>query len=1296
MNAEEIFHEAVEISDPNERATYLDRVCGDNDKLRAQVEALLHADAEAGDFLESPAVEPDVTVDASPLIEGPGTRIGRYELLELIGEGGMGLVYLAEQKEPVKRRVALKIIKPGMDTKSVIARFEAERQALAVLDHPNIARVFDAGTTQAGRPYFVMEHVKGIPITTYCDKHKLDIEQRLKLFRQVCEGIHHAHQKGIIHRDIKPSNILVAVQDDKAVPKIIDFGIAKAATQPLTDKTFFTSQGQLLGTPQYMSPEQVDLATHDIDTRSDIYSLGVVLYELLAGVLPFEAERFERAALSQIQHTIREVEPASPSIRLTALGEGAKAIAASRGTQVIPLARRLHRELEWIPLKAMRKERVRRYRSASELADDIQNYLNGNPLIAGPETAIYRVKKFVRRHAGSVATVALVAAAIILGLVISAMMYYRSEKALQREAFARATAEQAEKTASERAEDLRQANYVNSIQSADSKYREGNIRQLRGLLESCPKDLRGWEWNRLNYISDQSIMTLRAHEGFLRAMVLSPDGRHIISAGQEGTIKVWDSVTGEELKTFRGHEGAVQALAVSSDGKRIVSGGLADTTIKVWDAETGEELRTIRGHNGGLSSVAFSMDGILIASASFVDRSVKVWDMTNGANVMTLPTGKDDIECVTFSPDGKYLASARGEGEVKIWELSTGIEAVTIEDAGAPVAFSPDSRCLVSGGDWDGSFEVWDVATGNPVTTFRGYQGPVSSIMFSPDGKQIAGDSGTNTVRIWDAETGEELRTFRGHEWIVGAVAFSPDGKRLISGSWDGTVKIWDLNVDREQLRLRGPQDIVRSIAFSPDGKCIASASHHGMVKLWDVRTGTEMTTLQRPGPWRRGLRHSVVFSPDGKHIAASSQGGLLRFWDAATRILEMTLGGRNGEVGPVAFSADGTRVAISTRSPAGEIRVLDPTNGKTITIFGGHKSRISAFAYGPDGKCIASGDNKGAIRVWESDTGTERARLPDTWSRNSITSIAFSPDGKRILFTNLGRGGRVLLWDWDPSKNELLHLLGGHTDVLTCSAFSPDGKRIISGSRDRTARVWDSTTATELLTLRAYVGVSAVAFSPDGKTVVVGGADGTVLIWESGAPGAGYEPRKTGAAATKLVDELQEKLGFYHDVINNLQNDVTLDISVRGLALQIANSRKWEDADKLRAEALEIVSSSSRNINEYRTASEKVEKANAWEPNDPAILSTLGAAQYRLSLYDEALATLTKATRILSDAGEECDPTTVAFMAMSLHRLSRTEQAKSTLEQLRELFEDDQLAYDILPQDFLAEAEKLIEGEEQ
>ena len=374
------------------------------------------------------ASDSSVTLESSMTIEGPGTKIGHYELLELIGEGGMGMVYLAQQKEPIRRKVVLKIVKPGMDSAQIIGRFEAERQVLAILDHPNIARVFDAGTTEMGRPYFAMEYVKGISITRYCDEKKLNIEQRLRLFEQVCEAIHHAHQKGIIHRDIKPSNILVCVHGDKAVPKIIDFGIAKAITQPLTNMTFVTFHGQILGTPEYMSPEQVDSATQDIDIRSDIYSLGVVLYELLAGFLPYEEESFGRHGFADMQRIIRELEPVSPSIRLTKLGERAKTIATSRSTQVVPLARRLQRELEWIPLKAMRKDRCRRYRSASEMADDIRNYLSGRPLIAGPETAIYRTKKFVQKHAGSVATVALVTVVILIGSIVSTTMYFIAEQ----------------------------------------------------------------------------------------------------------------------------------------------------------------------------------------------------------------------------------------------------------------------------------------------------------------------------------------------------------------------------------------------------------------------------------------------------------------------------------------------------------------------------------------------------------------------------------------------------------------------------------------------------------------------------------------------------------------------------------------------------------------------------------------------------------------------------------------------------------------------------------------------------
>jgi len=368
------------------------------------------------------------TIAAQMLLEQPGGQIGRYKLISVLGEGGMGIVYLAEQERPVRRRVALKVIKPGMDSKRVLARFEAEQQALALMEHPHVARVHDAGLTQSGRPYFVMEYVKGIPITEYCDKQRLTIEERLQLFLHVCEAVQHAHQKGIIHRDIKPSNILVSMENDQAIPKIIDFGVAKAMSQPLTERTLYTEEGQLVGTPEYMSPEQADMASEDIDTRSDIYSLGVLLYVLLTGVMPFDSNTFREGGVERIRQIIREADPKTPSTRLSRLGEEAGKIAEKRRTEIRTLAKRLHKELEWIPLKAMRKQRMERYRSASELADDIENYLKGAPLIAGPPSALYRLRKFMRRNQALVAGIAAVVAVLIAGVIVSTFFAIRAER----------------------------------------------------------------------------------------------------------------------------------------------------------------------------------------------------------------------------------------------------------------------------------------------------------------------------------------------------------------------------------------------------------------------------------------------------------------------------------------------------------------------------------------------------------------------------------------------------------------------------------------------------------------------------------------------------------------------------------------------------------------------------------------------------------------------------------------------------------------------------------------------------
>jgi len=424
-----IFAEALEKKTAKERAAFLDKACEGDGDLRSKVEGLLKAHKEAGDFLEVPAFEGKATLDESPLTEKPGTRIGRYKLLQLIGEGGFGVVYMAEQEKPIRRRVALKIIKLGMDTKQVIARFEAERQALAMMDHPNIARVFDAGATDTGRPYFVMELVKGIPITEYCDKNNLDTRQRLDLFIDVCKAVQHAHQKGIIHRDIKPSNVMITLHDGKPVPKIIDFGIAKATQHRLTEKTFFTEYRQFIGTPEYMSPEQAEMTGLDVDTRSDIYSLGVLLYELLTGTTPFEGDKLRSAAYDEIRRIIREDEPPKPSTRLNTLGDALTDVAKHRHVQPNQLCKIVCGDLDWVVMKALEKDRTRRYETANEFAADIGRHLGDEPVVAGPPSTAYRLRKFVRRNRAPVTSILAVLLVLIAGIVVSTIFAIEQTRA---------------------------------------------------------------------------------------------------------------------------------------------------------------------------------------------------------------------------------------------------------------------------------------------------------------------------------------------------------------------------------------------------------------------------------------------------------------------------------------------------------------------------------------------------------------------------------------------------------------------------------------------------------------------------------------------------------------------------------------------------------------------------------------------------------------------------------------------------------------------------------------------------
>jgi serine/threonine protein kinase len=588
--ANDLFLKALELRSPGERQEYLDGACAADAALRAEVESLLEASARAGSFLESPALAPRlaVTTDEPPVAEGPGTILGPYKLLEQIGEGGFGVVFMAEQMQPVRRKVALKVLKPGMDTRQVVARFEAERQALALMDHPNIAKVLDGGQTGSGRPYFVMDLVRGLPITDYCDQAQLTLQQRLELFVHVCQAVQHAHQKGIIHRDLKPSNVLVTVQDGASLVKVIDFGIAKALGQQLTDKTLFTGFAQMIGTPLYMSPEQAALSNVDVDTRSDVYSLGVLLYELLTGTTPFDKERLRQVGYDELRRIIREEEPPRPSTRISTLGQDAATVSAQRRSDPRQLSRLFRGELDWIVMKALEKDRNRRYESASAFAADVQRYLHDEPVQACPPSAGYRLRKFARRNKRALATGMLLSVMLLVavGAVVASALWAAAE-ARDRLAVEAATKKELERNL-----------YFTHIALAERELATHNPGRAEELLDACPKHLRGWEWHYLKRRRHVPELTLALGERLITgtgfSLDFSPNSRFLAAPCSGHTVKVWDLTTGEEVLVLRGHTGRVLCVAFSPDGRLLASAG-EDRTVKVWEILTG-------GGKGGVGS----------------------------------------------------------------------------------------------------------------------------------------------------------------------------------------------------------------------------------------------------------------------------------------------------------------------------------------------------------------------------------------------------------------------------------------------------------------------------------------------------------------------------------------------------------------------------------------------------------------------------------------------------------------------------------------------------------------------
>jgi serine/threonine protein kinase len=620
--AKALFLAASDLADPTGRAAFLDRECGGDAELRARVEALLRANDAV-----PPPVEvanrtsahtpngPNRTEDyGDPTARVGAVLAGKYKLIEAIGEGGLGSVYMAQQTEPVKRAVAVKVIKAGMDSAQVLARFEAERQALAMMDHPNIAKVFDAGTTDGGRPFFVMELVKGTPITQFCDERRLTPRQRLELFVPVCQAIQHAHQKGVIHRDIKPSNVLVALYDDRPVAKVIDFGVAKAAGQSLTEQTLMTGYGAVVGTPEYMSPEQASLNNLDIDTRSDVYSLGVLLYELLTGTTPVDRKSLAKAALLEVLHIVREVEAPRPSAKLSTL-DTLPSVAANRGTEPARLSRLMKGELDWLVMKALEKDRTRRYDTANGLARDIQRYLADEVVEARPPSVAYRVSKFVRRHKGQVIAASLVLLALLGGFVGTTLGLFEARRQEQLARDETGKKEKALRAEAERVKERDEANNelkhrlgVSAMVLANAAYDNRDFKLAAERLDKVPVGQRGWEWRYLKRQLRGGIFTLYGHQDPVTSVAFSPDGTRIVtgSGGQHEPFKakVWDARTGIHLFDLKGLPPRVPgvnipvvSVAFSADSKRIVTAG-GDRTARVGRDHRSAPARTKRTRGG--------------------------------------------------------------------------------------------------------------------------------------------------------------------------------------------------------------------------------------------------------------------------------------------------------------------------------------------------------------------------------------------------------------------------------------------------------------------------------------------------------------------------------------------------------------------------------------------------------------------------------------------------------------------------------------------------------------------------
>jgi serine/threonine protein kinase/WD40 repeat protein len=1269
LDEKAIFVEALARPDGSDRDAYLRETCAGQPALLRRLQELLLAHAEAEGPLDRRPQALGVATNAL-CREGPGAVIGPYKILEQIGEGGFGLVFMAEQQEPVRRKVALKVLKPGMDTKQVIARFEAERQALALMDHPNIAHILDGGETASGRPYFVMDLVRGIPLTDFCDQNQWSVRARLDLFVHVCEAVQHAHQKGIIHRDLKPSNIMVTLLDDRPVVKVIDFGIAKATGRQLTDATLFTGFAQLLGTPTYMSPEQAQMNGLDVDTRSDIYALGVLLYELLTGTTPFEQERLRKAGYDEIHRIIREEEPPRPSTRISTLGRAATTVSTRRGSDPRRLNRMFRGELDWIVMKCLEKDRNRRYHTANDLAEDVQRYLHDEQVQACPPSAAYRLKKFLRRHRRPLAAAALLLLALVGGIVGTTWgMLRATDEAKQKEDALTALRKEEKEARAQLFQTL--WNEARALRySGQAGARTASLQALTKAAALAPtldlsQDQRIGLRNEAIACLSQTSLTLERQWQVFRAtsrgLSFDPALRFYAVGecpqGEKGDIvvrRVEDDREVVRLEAALNQRGDPD-FKFSADGTRLVvrdsaSPGRERTTV--WDLHRRQLLRRVTG----VQRFAFHPEGRQLAIA-LGDHSLRLYDLSK-SNQEGTPLGSGwngpHAPLLCFNATGTGLMVARlGTPEVQIWDTTTlSLEKrLTLPEAvPATIAWHPGGRVIAAASG--NRISLHDLESGQ-TKHLEGHQDTVTHVAFNASGDLLASLSWDSTARFWDARSGSLLLSTPAS--ANSAPQFSSDGQHF-AFRYGRTAKIFRIDRSTEYwtTTFPGATGIGNRLQISPDSRLLCIASDRG-VHFWDAVTGEARGLLPVP------LSQSVLTEPTGKHLITTSKGGVHRWRmglvrdESGVRLRigppEALAGAEIAAGSHASLSRDGQTLVVCTEE--GRAAVVDvPTRRLTARLSG--QEHLAFVAISPDGRWVASSTWHGLeIVVWNARTGKRVKSWPHF--RGLIGKVTFAPDGKWLV-TTVGPDYQLIETENWQSRRIISKESSG--DFLGPAAFSDDSRILAIADTPHEIKLLHPDSGREFVTLLLPSSLHGadMCFSPDGSRLALLTHNGLLHVWDLrlirerlAALNLDWElpplpppPDEAGAPVRLEVDlgelvPIRQALARYRRAMEANPND--------GVA---CNEVAW------------IYVTGPTDLRNPEEALRLAKNAVRLAPKEHNYLNTLGVAYYRLGKWKEAEATLQDAVKVDTGKAVAWDQ---FFLAMCYQRLGQPAKARECFE---------------------------------